>query len=196
MPASKLNSALQRYTHSFTFNSAFSIQHSAISRRRPHGCRSCRAILDPVHRLVGGLDQPLGGRGHVGQRRHADRDGQRDAQPVAARETGAPRADRECARRPTTAPSLPVSGRMSANSSPPNRATMSVSRALARITPAASTSARLPNRWPCVSLIDLNPSRSMNSSDSGRPLRERPLGFAAQHLLTGSASCRAASGRR
>ena len=40
---------------------------------------------------------------------------------------------------------------------------------------AASTSARLPNRWPCVSLIALKPSRSMNSSDSGRPLRDARL---------------------
>ncbi len=69
------------------------------------------------------------------------------------------------------APSTSVSGSTSANSSPPNRATMSVSRALLRITAAASTRARLPSKWPCASLIRLNPSRSTNSSESGRPLR-------------------------
>src|SRR5207248_1162428 len=82
-------------------------------------------------------------------------------------------ASRSRMRSPTAwAPSPPVSGRISANSSPPKRDTTSVSRALPRITAAASTSARLPARWPWVSLIDLKPSRSMNSSDSGRPLRE------------------------
>ena len=43
------------------------------------------------------------------------------------------------------------------------------------MTAAASTSARLPHRCPCVSLTALKPSRSMNSSDSGRPLREARL---------------------
>ena len=33
-----------------------------------------------------------------------------------------------------------------------------------------------------MSLIDLNPSRSMKSSDSGRPLRDGALGFPPQHL--------------
>ena len=40
------------------------------------------------------------------------------------------------------------------------------------MTLAASTSARLPHRWPCRSFTDLKPSRSRNSSDSGRPLRD------------------------
>ena len=40
-------------------------------------------VLDVVHRLVGGLDEPLGRRGHVGQRRHAHGHGQMNVQPVA-----------------------------------------------------------------------------------------------------------------
>ena len=48
--------------------------------------------------------------------------------------------------------------------------------------PAASTSARLPDRCPWVSFTDLKPSRSMKSSDSGRPLRDGALGFPPQHL--------------
>ena len=81
------------------------------------------------------------------------------------------------------APSRPVSGRIDANSSPPNRATTSVSRAQPRMTAAASTSALLPARWPCWSLTFLKPSRSRNSSDSGRPLRTARLVFPAQHLV-------------
>ena len=79
-------------------------------------------------------------------------------------------------RSPTAAaPSEPVSGSMIENSSPPNRATISVSRADPRMTAAASTSALLPDRWPWLSLTLLNPSRSMKSSDSGRPDREARL---------------------
>ena len=51
------------------------------------------------------------------------------------------------------------------------------------MTAAASTSARLPNRWPWVSLTLLNPSRSMNSSDSGRPLREARLVSLPEHQI-------------
>ena len=51
------------------------------------------------------------------------------------------------------------------------------------MTAPASTSALLPARWPWLSLTCLKPSRSRNSSDSGRPLRDRALGLAAQHLV-------------
>ena len=68
----------------------------------------------------------------------------------------------------TTAPSTGVSGSTTTNSSPPYRATTSLSRAHERMTSPASTSVRLPHRWPCVSFTVLNPSRSMNSTDSGR----------------------------
>ena len=79
-----------------------------------------------------------------------------------------------------SAPGAPVSGRISANSSPPKRATMSVSRALPRMIAPASTSARLPARCPWLSLIDLKPSRSMNSRESGRPFRLASARFAPQ----------------
>ena len=46
------------------------------------GCRSCRAILDPVHGLVGRLDQPFGAVRDIGQRGDADRGRQRDAEAV------------------------------------------------------------------------------------------------------------------
>ena len=72
---------------------------------------------------------------------------------------------------------------MTENSSPPNRATTSVSRALPRMIAAASTSALLPARWPCRSLTLLKPSMSMNSTDSGRPRARGALGFAAQHQV-------------
>ena len=49
-----------------------------------------------------------------------------------------------------------------------------------RMRAAASTSARLPLRWPQRSLIPLKPSRSTNSSDSGRLRAQRPLRLALQ----------------
>ena len=61
----------------------------------------------------------------------------------------------------------------------------------ARMIAAASTSALLPARCPWLSLTLLNPSRSRNSSDSGRPLRDGALGFPAQRRGSGSASYRA-----
>ena len=70
-----------------------------------------------------------------------------------------------------TAPSRPVSGKITENSSPPNRATTSVSRAQLRMTAAASTSALLPDMWPWFVLTFLKPSMSMNNTDRGRPLR-------------------------
>src|SRR5688500_3936474 len=49
---------------------------------RGHANAVLSAVLDPVHRLIGRLDETLGSRGHVRQRRHADRRGERDAQAV------------------------------------------------------------------------------------------------------------------
>ena len=154
------------------------------------------AILDLVHRRVGGLHQLLGRGRHVGQGGDADRGGQVDVEAVARRETGGPRSARGCARRPRTRPRRPVSGRTSANSSPPNRATTSVSRALPRMTAAASTSARLPHRWPWVSLIDLE-AVEIDEQQRQRPAAARgALGLAAQHLVQVARVVQAASGRR
>ena len=79
-------------------------------------------------------------------------------------------------------PSLPVSGSTIANSSPPKR------RDDVRFPRAHTNDARrlhqrrLPARCPWVSFTDLKPSRSMKSSDSGRPLRDGALCFPPQHL--------------
>ena len=58
------------------------------------------------------------------------------------------------------------------NSSPPYRATESPARATDRSREATSTSTSSPTRWPRLSLIALKPSRSRNTTESGRPLRE------------------------
>ena len=81
------------------------------------------------------------------------------------------------------APSGSVSGRITANSSPPKRATTSVSRALLRITAAASTSARLPYMCPYVSFTALKPSRSMNNIDNARFGAHGALGLAPQRQV-------------
>ena len=87
-------------------------------------------------------------------------------------------------RSPTaTAPSAPVSGRMIANSSPPNRATTSVSRADPRITAAASTRARLPARWPWLSLTRLEPVEVQEQQRQRTARARRALGFPSQHLV-------------
>src|SRR2546422_71036 len=65
------------------------------------------------------------------------------------------------------APSGPVCGRITVNSSPPKRDTTSISRTVEPITRPTSTSVRLPQRWPCWSFTLLNPSRSRKISDTG-----------------------------
>src|SRR4029078_4125763 len=97
-------------------------------------------------------------------------------------------------RSPTAAaPSLPVSGRISANSSPPKRATTSVSRALWRISPAASTRARLPTPAPsthgaaaievAVRVVDRLEPVEIDEQQRQRPsAARRPLGLAPHHL--------------
>ena len=114
--------------------------------------------------------------GHVGQRRDADRHGQMD---VRARRPAGTRcaAIRSRMRSPTAERAF--AGRCRAGS-PRTRRRRTARRCRSRgrsrgSPPPASTSARLPSRWPCVSLIALKPSRSMNSSDSGRPLRDARL---------------------
>ena len=47
------------------------------------------------------------------------------------------------------APSGPVCGRMTVNSSPPKREATSISRTVLLMTAPTSTSVRLPHRWPC-----------------------------------------------
>ena len=138
-------------------------------------------ILHVVHRLVGRLDEPFRRRRHVGERRHAHRDGQMDVEAVSLEKMAASMRSRM--RSPTAAaPSLPVSGRISANSSPPKRATTSVSRALRRISPAASISARLPYRWPCVSLIALEAVEVDEQQRQRTAAARGALGFPAQDL--------------
>ena len=52
----------------------------------------------------------------------------------------------------STAPDFRVSGRMTENSSPPNRLTTSMPRTLARSALPTCTSARSPAGWPLASL--------------------------------------------
>ena len=54
------------------------------------------------------------------------------------------------------------------NSSPPYRATESPARATDRRREATSASTSSPTRWPRLSLIALKPSRSTNTTESGR----------------------------
>src|SRR5438309_1767905 len=58
------------------------------------------------------------------------------------------------------AASVSVAGRITTNSSPPNRAATSPGLSRAPITCPTSAMVRLPTRWPCRSTSVLSPSRS------------------------------------
>ncbi|MCY1222497.1 hypothetical protein D9M72_345920 [compost metagenome] len=63
-------------------------------------------------------------------------------------------------------PASPTAGRITVNSSPASRATVSDARTDAAMRRAASSSNRSPWSWPRVSFTSLKRSRSMNSSAS------------------------------
>ena len=123
------------------------------------------AGLGLVHRDVGVLEQ---GRGVAVERRgDRDADAGADAQRavggverLADRLDDLPRPSRR--RRPTSRP-----GQTRTNSSPPERATMSVGRASSRSRSAISTSTRSPTTWPCRSSTARNWSRSATSTATG-----------------------------
>jgi len=80
---SKLRRHLYLSFHSnFDLHSAFNIQHSKLlSASDVNAVLAVR--LDPVHRLVGGLNELLGAPGNVGQRGASDGCRERDAETVA-----------------------------------------------------------------------------------------------------------------
>ncbi len=82
-----------------------------------------------------------------------------------------------------TAPSRPVSGRIRANSSPPNRATTSVSRAQPRIT-RAGLDQRLAARQVAVAVVDLLEAVQIQEQQRQRPAVARgALGLTPQRLV-------------
>ena len=104
-------------------------------------------------------------------------------QPVAGQETCAPRCARGRARPTAAAPSLPVSGRTMANSSPPKRATMSVSRAQPRIT-RGRLDQRAAAGQVAVRVVDRLEPVEIDEQQRQRPAAARgALGFPAQHLV-------------
>ena len=154
--------------------------------RRPRRARRARRMDDErvlagrlglVHRLVG-LAQQVGG---------VDRRGGRSAtvMPIEAVTTVRRPSSRKlpCAR--TASDELVrdhvarlvsrCPGRISANSSPPMRARMSVSRSTSRNASLMRTSRASPAAWPKASLTPLKPSRSSSSSAAGRRWRRARL---------------------
>src|SRR5438093_7017837 len=82
------------------------------------------------------------------------------------------RATRSEMRRATChAAASSVSGSTTANSSPPNRAAVSIARHDPNSVSATRHSARLPTRWPWLSLIFFKPSMSSSTTANGRSVR-------------------------
>ena len=142
-------------------------------RRRRRGAaaptrRSCRASSrTSVRRL---------GRG--APRRSTPSSGNTDQPMLPSISTAAPstRNGRRSAlrSRPTRAParsSLPVPIERMTNSSPPTRATVSVSRMIASKRRASDFRTRSPARWPRTSFTSLKPSRSIAIRVNGSPER-------------------------
>ena len=139
-------------------------------------------ILHVIHRLVGGLDQRL--------RRSPPRRAASPRRPTRSDEcrgrrragTDAPRSARGCARRPPPRPRCrcrAAPARTRRRRTAPRRRSRARS---ARITAAASTSARLPYRWPWR-VVDRLEAVEVDEQQRQRPAASRrALGFAAQHL--------------
>ena len=102
--------------------------------------------------------------------------------PAAARARSAPPAPPAPARRSPRPPRRRRPGRISTNSSPPSRPTTSPSRTTERSRSAAAASTRSPSAWPSVSLMTLKWSRSISTTATLGPPRERR----AQPLVAGA----------
>ena len=145
----------------------------------PHGWRlRARALLDRaqvavrarlaallrVHRVVG-AGQHLVRRAEVAEERDSDARRQRAG---GRGHVGPDRGAEEVGQLGGLAGSPPT-GISTANSSPPNRATMSLSRSLWFSTTATAVSTRSPARWPNSSFTRLKSSRSSRSSAPSIP---------------------------